>query len=282
KFDAVYIYRDAFFFGTFFESAIKKKGIPILYDFDDAIWLMDRNPKQGIFNLLKKPEKTAEIIALSDLVITGNTYLAEYAKKFNTDVRIIPSTIDFEVYKVLSKKASDKICIGWTGSFSTLKHFETVVPALVAIKNQFRDHVSFKVIGDATYANEQLGIQGIPWNAETEVEDLMELDIGIMPLPDNPWTRGKCAMKGLQYMALGIPTVMSPVGINIDLIKDGENGFLAGSSEEWIRKLSLLLKDPDLRKKVGAAGKNTVKGDFSRDANKDKWLNAFRSLEKEH
>lgn len=275
KYDVVYIYRDAFFFGTFFERWLKWKKVKIIYDFDDAIWLMDENPNQGIFNKLKNPEKTGKICSIANRVIVGNEYLKGYASQFNSDIQIIPSTINLEKYQA-EKKPSKNICIGWTGSFSTIKHFETVLPALEKINEVYEQKVYFKVIGDPTYEFQPLGIKGIKWNSETEAEDLAELDIGLMPLPDNEWTKGKCAMKGLQYMALEIPTIMSPVGVNSDIIQDGENGFLASSTDEWIEKLSLLIEDADLRKRIGKAGKKTVEKDFSVEANKDKWLNAFR------
>ncbi|MEQ8629793.1 glycosyltransferase family 4 protein [Ekhidna sp.] len=275
KYDVVYIYRDAFFFGTFFERWLKRKKVKIIYDFDDAIWLLDENPNQGVFNKLKNPEKTAEICRIADRVVVGNEYLKRYASQFNDDIQIIPSTIDLEKYQA-KKISSDKVCIGWTGSFSTIKHFETVLPALEKIKKLFSEQVYFKVIGDPTYAFQPLDIKGVKWNSETEAEDLAELDIGLMPLPDNEWTKGKCAMKGLQYMALEIPTIMSPVGVNSDIIQDGENGFLASTTEEWVEKLSILIEDAELRKRMGRAGKKTVENYFSVEANKDKWLKAFQ------
>ncbi len=276
QFDLIYIYRDAFFFGTFFEKRFAKKKAKIIYDFDDAIWLMDKNPNQGVFNLLKNPNKTSSIISISDTVIVGNEYLASYARKFSTNVEIIPSTIDFKKYNPTLNN-NDKICIGWTGSFSTIKHFEIAIPALKVIKDKYRDKINFKIIGDPSYTNKDLDVKGIKWSSKTEVEDLSELDIGIMPLPDNEWTRGKCAMKGLQYMALEIPTIMSPVGINSDIIKDGENGFLATTTDEWIDKLILLIENVSARKKLGKAGRKIVEKDFSVEANKNKWLQVFQT-----
>lgn len=278
KYDVVYIYRDAFFFGAFFEKWLKRKEVKIIYDFDDAIWLMDKNESQGIFNQLKNPDKTSTICKLADLIIVGNKYLADFAGKHNSNVTIIPSTIDFSSYQSLKENDVDKICIGWTGSFSTIKHFETILPALVAVKGKYGDAIYFKLIGDSNYTNEELGIIGIPWNSKTEVEDLSELDIGIMPLPSNKWTQGKCGMKGLQYMALEIPTIMSSVGVNNDIIQDGENGFLALDENEWIEKLSLLVESKELRSKLGKAGRKTVEDQFSVESNKEKWLKAFTSL----
>lgn len=277
QFDIIYIYRDAFFFGSFIERMLSKKKPKLIYDFDDAIWLKDLNPKQGIFNLLKNPRKIEKIISYCDQVVAGNEYLMKYAFKFNSNVQIIPSTIDFSKYGQVEKANKSKICIGWTGSFSTIKHFEGVVPALIKVKAKYGDLVYFKLIGEPNYKNEELDLVGTEWRSATEAQDLAELSIGLMPLPNDEWSRGKCAMKGLQYMALEIPTIMSPVGVNKEIIQDGENGFLATTEEEWIEKLSSLIEDERLRIQVGKAGKRTVVDSFSVEANKEKWLAVLRS-----
>lgn len=277
QFDYIFIYRDAFFFGTFFEKMFSKSKAKLVFDFDDSIWLQDENAGQSFFQKLKKPEKTNKIIALCDVVIAGNEYLADHARQFNKKVVIIPTTIDLQEYKFEEvEKDTSKVCIGWSGSFSTIKHFESAIQSLVLIKEKFQDRVIFKVIGDGKYSNAELDIQGLPWRKQTEIEDLCAIDIGIMPLPDDDWSRGKCGLKGLQYMALGIPTIMSPVGVNSDIIQEAVNGMLAGTVEEWVEKLSLLIEDEDLRKQVGQAGRKTVVKNFSVDANKDKWLAVFQ------
>ncbi|HLU85364.1 MAG TPA: glycosyltransferase family 4 protein, partial [Vicingaceae bacterium] len=115
-------------------------------------------------------------------------------------------------------------------------------------------------------------IKFVKWNQKTEIEDLSQIDIGIMPLPDDEWAKGKCGFKGLQYMALEIPTIMSPVGVNAEIIKDGENGFLANTDEEWITKIEWLIESEELRKKLGKAGRQTIIERYSIEANKDKYL----------
>lgn len=274
----VYIYRDAFFFGAFFERWLKRKKVKIIYDFDDAIWLMDKNENQGFFNWLKTPGKVAIICKMVDQVVVGNKYLAQYARQFNPNVTIIPSTIDMRLYGVPKKENGRRVCIGWTGSFSTIKHFETALPALKALKEKYGDRVYFKVIGVPDYKFAPLDIQDMAWSAEKEAEDPSELDIGLMPLPDNEWTRGKCSMKALQYMALGIPAVISPVGMNNEVVQDGVNGFLADGEKEWVEKLSRLIEDAALRKKLGEAGRQTVIEKYSVEANKEKWLSVFQHV----
>lgn len=276
QFDYIFIFRDAFFFGTFFEWLFKASKAKLIFDFDDSIWLHDVSSNQSFFQKLKNPAKTGTIISYCDLTIAGNEYLANYAKKHTQSVTIIPTTIDLKEYTRVEVKKGPGVCIGWSGSFSTIKHFESSLEALKIIKEKYRDKVYFKVIGDGNYKNHELGIEGLPWKAQTEVSDLCEMDIGIMPLPDDAWSKGKCGLKGLQYMALEIPTIMSPVGVNSDIIDEGKNGFLAGSTDDWVDKLTLLIEDVELRKKVGKAGRTTVEKEYSVEGNKEKWLAAFK------
>jgi glycosyltransferase involved in cell wall biosynthesis len=276
QYDYIFVYRDAFFFGTWFERRFKKSKAKLIFDYDDSIWLMDENPNQSAFQKLKNPEKTGTIISYCDLIIAGNEYLKEYATKFYQNIVIIPTTIDLNEYsRVEVTKSKEGVCIGWSGSFSTIKHFESSLEALRIVKKKYGNRVYFKVIGDGNYRNEELDIVGLPWRKDSEISDLCEIDVGIMSLPDDAWSKGKCGLKGLQYMALEIPTVMSPVGVNSDIIQDGENGFLAGSVEEWVDKLSLLIESDELRRRLGKAGRKTVEDQYSVEANKEKWLSVF-------
>ncbi|MBV6645162.1 MAG: glycosyltransferase family 4 protein [Cyclobacteriaceae bacterium] len=279
RYDGIFIYRDAFFFGTFFEWFFKLSKAKLIFDFDDSIWLHDKNPNQSFFQKLKNPAKTGRIISYCNLVIAGNEYLANYAAGHNSNVRIVPTTIDLSEYsKIQVDKNLEEVCIGWSGSFSTIKHFETVIPALEEIRAKYQSQVYFKVIGDGEYTHKELSITGLPWKKETEINELSELDIGLMPLPDDEWSQGKCGLKGLQYMALEIPTIMSPVGVNTEIIQDGQNGFLARTKEEWVEKISLLIESAEHRRKLGQAGRKTVEEKYSVEANKQKYLDLFREL----
>ena len=146
------------------------------------------------------------------------------------------------------------------------------------LKNKYKELVDFVVIGDENYKNDELNIHGLKWENEQEVNLFNSFDIGVMPLPDNEWTKGKCGMKGLLYMSVGIPTVMSDVGMNKDIINHGKNGFLATGEEQWINVLSELIDDADLREKVGASGRETVIKNYSKTTVKENYFELYNSL----
>ena len=278
KYDIIFIQREAFMTGSvFFEKRFAKSKAKVVFDFDDSIWLQDTSPVNSKLSWLKNSGKTKDIIALSDMVFAGNKYLADFSLRYNPNTRIIPTTIDTNRYVRISQQNS-KVCIGWSGSFSTIKHFEHGLNFLRVIKSKYGDKVYFKVIGDPNYVNEEFSIKGIPWTEESEIRELSEIDIGIMPLPDDEWAKGKCGLKGLQYMALEIATIMSPVGVNTDIIQDGENGFLAGSTDEWVEKLSRLIESKELRDKLGKKGRQTVVDSYSVLSQQKKYLNYFNEL----
>ncbi len=279
-YDLVFLYREAHMMGiTWFEKRIMKTGIKMLLDFDDSIWLRDISNGNRRLAFLKRPSKTAEIIKMCDACIVGNNFLAGYARKYNNNVFVIPTTIDTDLYiSGRNDTKKDNVVIGWTGSSTTLKHFSLAVPVLKKLREKYGEKVSFRMISDEFFNGELDGLEKIKWIRETEVEDLSAIDIGIMPLPDDDWSKGKCGFKGLQYMALEKPAVMSPVGVNNEIITHGKNGFLADSPEEWEHVLSQLIENADLRKKIGKAGRKTVEDRYSFNSQKDHYLKIFQDL----
>ncbi len=281
QFDVIIIAREAFILGIpIFENLLAWRNPNVIFDFDDAIWIDVISTNNKAFSWLKDGSKTAKIISISKLVFAGNQYLLEYAKKNNSAVEIVPTTIDTDEY--VPKEVSEptnKITIGWSGSVSTIEHFQYAIPALTRIKAKYRNEIEIKVIGDSNYKNEELGIEGLPWRKQTELEDLRSIDIGIMPLPDDQWSWGKCGLKGLQYMALEIPTLMSSVGVNREIICNGENGFLPVDENDWVDKLSLLIEDKTLRKKLGKEGRATVLQKYSVKSQQEVYLKLIQSLE---
>ncbi len=279
-FDIIFVQREAFMTGSaYFEKRFSRSKAKLVFDFDDSIWLLDTSKANKMWQWMKSAKKTGEIISAADMVFAGNTYLSEYARLFNKKVKIIPTTIDTAVFQRTKKyEEKDRICIGWSGSLTTIKHFENAVPVLKMIKKKYGEKVFFKVMGDETYRNEELGIQGIPWTSDTEIEILSGFDIGIMPLPNDQWVKGKCGLKGLSYMSLETPTIMSAEGVNTEIIVDGENGFLAKTDDEWVIKLSQLIDSFELRKKMGMKGRATVVEKYSYESQKNNYLKAFNEL----
>lgn len=276
QYDAVFVQREAIMLGSsFFERQFSKKS-KLIYDFDDAIWLPHVSEGNRPLSWLKRPEKTAEIIEASSRVLAGNAYLASYARSFNEDVHIFPTTIDMEAYQpqAYPGKPTDKVCIGWTGSSTTLFEFVTFEKVLRQLADKYGDQIYIKLIGQAEYTSDLIEVKSVAWSSETEVLELSELDIGIMPLHTSDWSRGKCACKGLQYMALGIPAVMSAIGVNREIIHSGENGFLCETEEEWIAALSALIESAALRKKLGENGQKTVREKYARQ----RWQKEFLRL----
>lgn len=281
RYDIIYIQRECFMLGTsFFEKRFSKSRSKLIFDFDDSIWIQNVSDANRKFSFLKNPSKTAEIIGFSDLIFAGNKYLQEYALQFNPKVVVVPTTIDTVEYSPTyrNKELDEPVCIGWSGSMTTIQHFNLAVPFLLKLKERYGDKVVFNVIGDGSFRNDALGIIGIPWIKQDEVAELSKFDIGIMPLPDDKWAKGKCGLKGLQYMALEVPTCMSPVGVNTEIIKDGINGFLPAEEHEWLEKISLLIESRELRERIGKAGRKTVVNSYSVESQKSVYLKQFRTL----
>jgi glycosyltransferase involved in cell wall biosynthesis len=280
RYDIIFIYREAIMVGsTLFERLFKLSKAKIIFDFDDSIWLNDTSDGNQSLQWLKRPSKTATICRLADVVIVGNEYLAQYARNHSKNVVVIPTTIDTNYHSNDGGYTKRQpVCIGWTGTATTLKHFESMLPALISIKKKYGNGVCFKMIINTEYKNSDLDLIASPWKLESEISDLSSIDIGIMPLPNDSWSQGKCGFKGLQYMSLGIPTIMSPFGVNNEIISDGTNGFLALTDEDWIDRLSFLIENPSVRVSIGKQGQNTIIERYSVESQKVKYISLFNCL----
>ncbi len=278
--DIVFVQREAFMTGSvYFEKKFKESGAKLVFDFDDAIWHLDVSEGNKRLSWLKNPGKTAELISMSDLVIAGNDYLADYARHHNPNVMVIPTTIDTALHVPMRQlRSKEKVVIGWSGSITTVKHFELAENVLRKLKEKYRDAIELRVVGDRTYSNAALGVNGMAWSAEKEVELLNAFDIGIMPLPDDEWSKGKCGLKGLSYMACEVPPVLAAVGVNNEIVKDGVNGYLARTEDEWFERLCLLIGSKELRERMGREARRTVIEKYSVESQKQRYLEAFGKL----
>jgi glycosyltransferase involved in cell wall biosynthesis len=206
------------------------------FDFDDAIWVPVASQHNRMAKFIKWPSKVATICKLSYKVSVGNSFLANFAKKYCKDVQIVPTVVDTEVvHNKMQNQDIENPIVGWTGTITTLPYLQMAVPAL--LKLQEKINFSFVVIANS---NPQLALKNykfIKWRKETEVEDLLSMHIGLMPLADTDIEKGKCGFKAIQYLSLGIPAVVSPVGANLEVVDNGVNGFVADSENEWIQQL---------------------------------------------
>ena len=277
SFDFIFIHRESAPLGPpiieYIISKIWRK--KIIYDFDDAIWLTDRIGESRISSALRFRKKVGLICKWSHLVCCGNDYLADYARLFSKNVVILPTTIDTALHTPGPERPGRKVTVGWTGSHSTLKYLKSLGTVLQRLAENHPD-VQFIFIADEDPGLPLTNAAFIRWTKETEIEDLARIDIGIMPLPDDAWTRGKCGFKALQYMAMGIPAVLSPVGVNKAIVEHGVNGYLCAKDEEWLLCLGELIRDAGKRREMGLRGRKKVIDHYSVAVNADKFLSLFR------
>lgn len=237
---------DAFF--------VKRYSRKIIYDFDDAIMYKPSDPERESKLHLNKFRRSVES---AEVVIAGNSYLAEQARQFNTNVKIIPTGLDTQAYKGETRKQNTgKLRLVWIGSKSTLAYLAEIKPALEQIGSKF-DNVVLKIICDRFFDLDNMEVEKQPWSLETYRVHLVNSNIGLSPLPDNRFTRGKCGFKILQYAAAGLPVVASPVGVNAELVREG-TGLIANTTEKWVDNVSQLIQNEDLRKQMGEEGRKFV------------------------
>lgn len=279
KFDIIFIHREASpigppIFEWFISKLLKKK---IIYDFDDAIWLKNTSETNRVVSSVKGHSKVGKICKWSNQIFCGNDFLMSYAKQFNKNVVYIPTTIDTEnTHNQVKKHSFGNVNIGWTGTHSTIKYLEKIELLLARVQKKI--NFDFTIISDVDPNFKSLNYSFLKWNKKTELSDLLTIDIGLMPLEDTKWTRGKCGFKALQYMALGIPCIISPVGVNKIIVKDNYNGYLADSEKEWENKIKTLANDFNLRTKIGTRGVESIKKNYSVIAFKNSYINFFEEL----
>lgn len=280
EFDIIFIYREALLTrSTRFERLFSKTTAQLIFDFDDAIWLPNVSAANRSLQFLKNPSKINKVLPLVDLVIAGNQYLAEYAEGFNEHVKVIPTTIDLSYHQTTSVSSTHKpICIGWTGTQTTIKYLDQLKAVFKELDEKYGESIKFKVICDTPWDFDEVEVENVKWSKQDEIEQLDEIDIGIMPLSDDDWSKGKCGFKALQFMALKKAVVLSPVGVNAEIVADGVNGFWAKSREDWLRSLSLLIEEKKVRKELGEKGFQTVKEKYSVDSWKSTYLKLFNQL----
>lgn len=263
RYDAILVHRAAFLAGPgLLERAVLAAGRPIVFDFDDAIHLLHTTAANRLVGWLKFPGKTAAICRMSHLIIVGNNYLAEFARQHNPRVEVIPSSVDTDRFRPRGGgPRGRKPVLGWTGSSTSQTYLEAFAPTLGEIVR--RSGVELRVHSDRPPNLPGIPFEWRPWSPITEAAEVADFDIGIMPMPDDPWARGKCAMKALIYMACGVPAVCSDIGTNREVIRHAENGLLARTADDWVSGIRTLAADAILRARLGSAGRRTVEENYS-------------------
>lgn len=258
RYDAVLVHRAVCLAGpAVLERLLAAIGPPVVFDFDDAIWLRHTSGANALFDRLKFPGKTATLCRLATRVAAGSEYLASWARGHGAPVDVVPTSIDADAYVARQRTPNGRVVIGWTGSATSLTHLERAAPLLRRL--QAEREVEVRVL--STRPPALPGVEAVfrPWTPANEVDEIAAFDVGIKPMPDDEWARGKCPMKELQYLALGIPAVCSAVGGTREAVRHGDNGYLVSTEDEWMEALLRLVDDPALRRRLGEEGRRTVR-----------------------
>jgi glycosyltransferase involved in cell wall biosynthesis len=280
SYDFIFVHREAAPLGPpVFEwllaNVLRKR---LIYDFDDAIWLANTSDANRIAAGFKWHHKVDSVCRWAYKNSCGNSYLGAYARQFNSRVVINPTTIDTVHLhnQVRDQLTPGPLVVGWTGTHSTLKYLLPIVPVLAQLEAEGLAF-EFRVISNQPPEFDQplRSLRFVPWQKSTEIPDLLTFHVGLMPLEDDKWAQGKCAFKALQYMALGIPALVSPVGMNTEVVQDGYNGYICKDAADWHHYLRQLLTDATHRQALGKAARVTIEQRYSVISNTPNFLELF-------
>jgi glycosyltransferase involved in cell wall biosynthesis len=236
-YDVVLVHRELLPFGWNQLAPLLATRTPLVFDFDDSIHLPSTTGWRGA---VSTPRSTRRLVESAARVFAGNAYLADWARTYSSAVDIVPTVVDTELYRPRMREPRDVPLVGWVGSPSTAKYLDVVVPILTELAKSFRFRM--RIVGAGRpIAVEGVEVESPPWRAAGEHELFDDLDIGVYPLTDDPWARGKCGFKAIQYLACGVASVSSPVGVVADIVRDGRDGLLARNPREWKDHLAELL-----------------------------------------
>ncbi len=265
QYDLVLLYREAVPIGPpIVERLIAAQGIPIVCDFDDAIFLPSVSDANKAISFLKDPGRVGTILKLSEAAVVGNSFLADYARRYNDAVTVIPTAVDTARFKPRDgdRDPDRELIVGWIGSPTTFGYLRSLAGVLREVSTTHRFTLMVSGAG-APVDFPGVRVREVPWSMRDEVTLFNSCDVGVYPLPDDDWSRGKCGFKAIQCMACGVPVVAAAVGVNREIIEDGVNSFLASTPDEWVAKLRRLLSDAELRARMAAAGRITIEQRYS-------------------
>ena len=274
--DVLFIYREASLVGPLvIERLAKRLNVPIVYDFDDPIFLTQKSTSSGWFSMLKFPQKTHSLFRLSDRIISINDIMGDYARKFNPAVSVVPNFVDPEVFRP-ADSPNDAVRIGWSGSHSTMHNLKAIAEPLRRLQNKYK--VPVRVVGNGNLEIEGVNLDVRQWTVKTEVSDLQDCSIGVVPLEESSGNQWKFFLKVVQYLAIGLPVVAQKAGSNSDVIKDGVNGFVVETEDEWYNRISLLIEDKDLRQRMSRAARQTALDHYSPQAQMPRVAQIFEEV----
>ncbi len=249
---------------------LRKRARRIVYDFDDAV--MYKDSFSGSPHSKTRQKRFADMLRASDHVIAGNSFLMEHAMRYHERVSLVPTSLDIRDIRVRDyPPAQGRVVIGWIGSHATIGYLEMLRDVWEEMGRRYPE-VELKIICDTFFDCGHIRVNKVAWSKDIEDAELKGIDIGVMPLTDDPWSRGKCGFKILQYFASGIPAVCSPVGVNRDVVRHGVTGLWAGTRDEWLAHLARLVEDPGLRQKMGLAGRKLLEDGYTVEVNAPKLL----------
>lgn len=257
--EVVVIQRDLFPFGPpLLERWLAQRNPHLVYDTDDATYLKPSFTPNTVFQKLRRFDKVEEVVRRSCWVSVATEPIAAWARQYNANVSVVPMSLDLNAYEPRGSRSARPIVLGWAGTAGGLRYLERLSPVLRTL----RDKALIRVVSGGYQSVRLPGVSldARPWRG---IDDLREFDVGLLPLDDSEFERAKFPFKLLQYFALGLPVVASRVGIAAEVIKDGENGLLASSEQEWRAALCRLIEDEALRRKLGEAGRDTVKKSYT-------------------
>jgi glycosyltransferase involved in cell wall biosynthesis len=252
----------------------------LLFDFDDAVFLRDSYAPQGCYSSVRA-RGFAAVVRACDAVIAGNDFLRDHATLWTSAdrVHVLRTCVDPDRYPLAEHaRARSRVQLVWIGSSSTLRGLERIKPLLDSLGERWPG-LDFKIICDRFLELRRLPVLCCPWSQATEAVELASADIGISWLPGDLWSRGKCCLKVLQYMAAGLPVVANPVGMQAQLVHHGKNGFLVETPEQWSEAIGKLTHDPELRRRMGRSGRERIEQEFSVAAGARRWLEVLRKVE---
>ena len=249
-------------FNEFELSLLQRANRRIVFDFDDAVMFREQKHRRPL--RAKTFKKFLRTVRHCEAVVAGNDFLASFAEATGRRAVILPTSIDLNKYKLKQPNQGLGLTIGWLGLSDGLPYLRYIHPALQLLSARFPG-LKLKVISDKPLQLDGVMVENAPWQLETEQATLASFDIGIMPLWDSVWTRGKCGYKILQYMGVGTAVVASDIGANRDIVRSGENGYLARNNEDWVQMLARLIQDAAQRKNFGQRGRELVERQYSLD-----------------